>query len=298
MPVRSQKPFDLSAAISAEAALDPNCFTIGRFTPAEEGIALVVPPKPLYPYMEVGEERIMRDQRIGCLYMVTELGRAMIRRAFAERTQQQPSCRRFYALKNPGKEELNLSLLRISLGLPLGEPVVMHERLLRPYYGVRGGFIVAKSKTEVLITLKDGESINLFFVDGNVRTFHQNGAKLEEKSITHKLMFKLRIIEALNQLERASKITDVDLHNKHIRTTLSGMSDLLHITARFKGVGQELRRQLIRDFFLQLPDEKLGLIHKRIFATLMTVDSALVSMLRKGSKEHIREGERIPAWAV
>lgn len=281
----------LVAALANNAALPANCFTVGRFGEPTVGIELSLDRgtdefRPFLPHILVGGYRIHRDAYKGCLYEPREDGKtATVRRADLRECTARANGKVFYTLTQPETEKVGRSVVKVDNRLPYAKgPIVMNNHELRLWAGVVGGKIIGVDGWEALVELGEGEALNVFFEDGAVRRFVRQGSTLEERFLSSKAQLDVRIEEAWNQLDRVTSHKD-GARERTIFAILSGMADLLHVTTRFdaRGLGQEMRVNLIRTLFLELAPEALALCHRKVVAILHQVDPSLIGMMSTGS---------------
>ncbi len=130
--------------------------------------------------------------------------------------------------------------------------------------------------------LLPGEYVSLLFPDGFVKKLQSREGRLIEENLSFADMAKIRIEDAHARLKRFAELSDED-RTKAVYAVLSGMAELICVTLADRDGGQEIRRQIIKDFFLELQQDHLNLIHRKLTAILHQVDSALVPMLRQES---------------
>lgn len=278
-----------------------NCFSIGRFGDPSVGIKLSLDRgmdelRPLLPHIQLDGFRVHRDAFKGCAYELSGNPKfGTVHRAELRACSSKASGKVFYTLKEPEADKVSYSIAKVNLRLPYAKgPVTVNGHELRLWAGVSGGVLVAKNGWEALVQMKEGERMTVFFEDGAVRHFMRQGAVLEEKFLDSKSQLDFRIEEAWTQLDRALTRGDGARENT-IFAILSGVADLLHLTTRFGGgLGQEMRMNLIRNFFLQLSDEALELCHRKVTAILHQVDPSLVGMMF-GNTSCVKEQGVLPS---
>jgi len=286
------------SAIESDAHLPTNCFTLGRFGDTREGIVMSLDRgpdqfRPYEPHVLVAGYRIHRDRVDGCIFVKQDDDKtAIVRRAVAHHLMPEGK-RAFYTLRRPLCEKVGTSLVKVSASIPnLKGSIHMNGHELRLYTGVSVGAVIGREGFDSLVELVEGENIIIFFEDGWVRSFHKEGSALIEQLLGSEDMLDLRISEAWYQIDR--EVEKFDGGRKDVvHAILVGMANLLHLTSRFnqRGLGQNMRITLIRDFFSKLSPNALELVHRKVTAILHQLDPSLISMLRTGSFE----GEVAPA---
>lgn len=273
-------------AFESESLLPANCFTLKRFGPVAEGIELSFDQgpnqsKPWSPHVKLGVRRLPRDNVVGCAYKVQRPnGLGLIRRAELRICAAKVGGKDFYTLATPEKDKSPVTLVKVDLRLRSDvKGVMVKKRHLSLYSGSSGGTLVEGDGYEAVFKLVEGEKFTIFFEDGAVRRFIREG-KVVERMLSIEEQLKARIDQAWSMLDEQVNRAD-DQSQQAIAWILRGMVDLINLTSVFdgKGVGQELRLMLLRDFFLKLAPEALDLVHRKLVAALYSVDSALVDVL-------------------
>lgn len=263
-----------------------NCFTVSRFGAPEQGIVLTEDPgpdalRPWEPYIAAGSARIHRDYSTGCetvqrgVHLMVYQVKAYSRTVGSGRTMS--------TLQKPKFDEKPQMVLKVNLSLPNARSsIVVGGRQLKLYVGVSGGTLLERDAADAVVKLEDGEAVTCFYFDGGVRVFRMQGTELVETPLGTEQMLKERIAQAKRDLEKSRGLSG-DARDKREFSILMGMADLLNMTTRFdaRGLGQQLRLSILREFFLTLEPVLLQLVHRRLTAILHQVDSALVSLLWK-----------------
>ncbi len=296
-----QSALQMPVRVQSDAHLPANCYTLGRFGVPTEGIVMSMNrgPDEFQPWTShilVGGYRIHRDSRDGCVFHKNADGvTAIVRRAvphYVEPLGKSP----FYTLKSQEKEKPSTTLVKVSTVLTFAKSAIhMNGQELRLFAGVSGGTMIGRDGYEALVELMEGETMSVFYEDGAVRTFRRQGVMLEERHLGTQEMLTARIQNAWERLEFAEAIGDNEKRVRMMNGILSGMADLIHLTTRFnqRGLGQEMRMELITEFFCNLTPEAMELIHRKVTAVLHQVDPALLSALRTGGsseKDTLPEG--------
>lgn len=241
----------------------PNCFTVT----AEQGFRPFIEIKnDGVPHVSLGTRSVPCDSRVTSVG--TQLGAVVhesddssrhIRRAnvckLVSTTNGEKRERR--VLSNP-KQNATGILLRVSLAVPEQELLTIetHDgtRSLKFFSNVSGGWVVARSGTEALVHLSEGQKTTLFYVDGAVRRFVCRGAMLHELAMGPEDEVSFRIREATRSIRRMEK-----------RSTDGGMSPalvrkgLVNLFNRFDGDSEEEWQACKRlvDYFIDLEEEDL-----------------------------------------
>lgn len=284
-------------AFKSEAGLKANCFTVRRFGPVAEGIALSFDQgpnqgNPWAPHIKLGGRRLHRDNFVGCAYKVQENGVGLIRRAELRTCAAKVGGREFYTLAAPEKDKSPVSLVKVDLRLSGKNPKVMvNGRELQLYAGSTGGVIIDGDGPEGVVSLMEGEWLMVYFPDGTVRRFIREGG-LAERKLTTAQQLQARIERANVMREEAKSIEDEAAWKMAIGRILQGMVDLINLTSLFSdSEGRELRLMLLREFFFELPENLLGMCFRKLEAALHQVDHVLVDVLRLSQeKEPLPEG--------
>jgi len=262
-----------------------NCFEVGRHGDPKEGIVLRTDKgpdvlRPWEPYILIGTFRVHRDfwtdkERgpLGCLYH-HDGDITFVRRAELHKLEKMP----IYTLRRLDEEGPHPTmLLKVNLSLPSnGKLYSKGGHLLHVQVGVHGSAqTISSDNNEILICFNDGDEMNLLFPDGMVRSFKNSKSKLVENKLSPEEMATVRIEDAFKRLHRAR----INGDEKKVLRVIHSMADLITLT-RFIKDGQDVRRRILSDFFLELPNEELSKVHRKVTAILHQTDSALVPMLQ------------------
>lgn len=286
----------LNEVLAADLDLPANCFMIGRHSDLVEGIQLQLdkgpdPLRPWEPFIAVGDKRVHRDcwfdkehrRPFGCVYHLNN-GTAFVRRMQLGSIELSNG-HTISVLHRPTEHTESEYTVLVDLSIPDIRGLRKNGRELHIHHGVSGtGNIVMSKDDVVLVQLKSGEHVNLFFRDGAVRQLTFKKGELHETPLTRADMASLRVHDAKVRLNEASA-TEGEEDRKHtIYPILAGMANLLQLTAADKD-GQDIRRLIISEFFLELEGEHLNLVHRKLKAILHSVDSALLPMISPEKKQ-------------
>lgn len=263
--------------------LPSNCFTLGRVGNPVEGIELLLDAgpdalRPWQPFIAVGTRRVHRDRRDGCIYEKRADGKTGHVRHATAFTVQTPNVHTYHVLKKPVRETVgDTSVVKLRFGMRGSKRVIVNGQELRLYTGVDGGTLLERDGMEAIVTVKEGERITIFYEDGAVRSFRREGSSFVEKTLTQAEMLEKRIESAHARLEVLSQDMRPQAE-KMAFGLLAGMTELLHLTTVSKE-GQELRMKLLKEFFLNLPQQHYNAIYRKLRGTLEAVDRVLVPYL-------------------
>lgn len=285
----------LHRVMSADLELPANCYSVGRHSDLVEGIELDLNKgpdelRPWEPHIAVGKHRIHRDYwfdkerrcPLGCVYHPKGKGTALVRRANLHVIES--SDRTILTLRRPEDSSTEECLLKVDLSIPGVGSIRKEGRRLNIHFGISGGETVSLSQGIALMRVKNGQRITLFFKDGGVRQLSWTAkGGLSEAHLSNKEMLSLRVNDAKERLSNLAAENEEE-RKQQIYWILSGMVDLLPLTAIDKVSGQDIRRSLVSEFFLELESQHLNLVHKKLKAVLHKVDSDIVEMIRQEKK--------------
>ncbi len=238
-----------SSVISGPA----NCFTVGRFGPAAEGVAmrLVRKGERYTPNIQVGEKWIERAHVGGCHFKKAADGATgtVYRAAALPLSQGEHPA---YTLGDVRTEVSDRVLVRVSVRNPNMKSLFMHDRELRLATGTMGGRMIMADGMEKFVEVPNGENLVVFFEDGWVRAFSVENSVLAEVSLTNAEMVDLRIKDMLSQLQNEKERWGGP-REQVVRALIAKMLDLFRLTARYKErEGRDLRMMLVTEFFLKV----------------------------------------------
>jgi len=281
--------FDLPAAQQRDIHLDSNVFTAG-YAGLMDGVELSLdkgsdPLRPRDPSINIAGAFIARDRFVdrelgprGCIYHPEGGLKAMVYRAVVHTVTPERG-KPFKVLRTPTAEKPTTSLLKVSIPLPKGIKVKAivgaddKEHALRVWSGIRTtGTPVLAYDGEALVELKSGEQLTVFFEDGFVRQYQQEEAGLVEIELKPADMAELRIEDAQLRLAvvTPAQWPDPVRRERQQHFILAGMVDLFHLAAKDEGVRKDLAQ-----FFFNLDQPLLGLVHRKLTAVLHQVDLIL-----------------------
>lgn len=270
-----KKDGDAETVSNMQKYLPETCYTVeGRYAELKGYFEISFEGRAGNPEVVVGNSRISVGRQ--CHSLCVRVGNTTtIRRAFLHFNKKTNT----WVLENPGTGVFHRSYLIINCGMPHGYHLKSEDRPLRVHTGVSGKTLM-HSNEHTLIALKDGESVNVFYPDGYVRKFRREDGVVAEAELSLVEMLKARLEEAHVQLNAARNMGVGGARMLKVRYILSGMADLLVLTTRYKGAGQEMRTTLLRELFVELPREERELVHKKFYAILAQHDPSLLPMIR------------------
>ncbi len=281
--------FDLAAMQKLDRNLTSNVFEAG-YTGLTEGVVMSLdrgpdPLRPRDPSIAIGLGFIARDRFVdrelgpmGCIYHPMGGQQARVYRAVVH-TVVPEGRKPFSVLRAPAEAKPATSLLKVSLELPKGTRVKTvkgadgAEHALRIWSGVRTtGKLVIAYDGEALVELSPGDELTILFEDGLVRQYEQDKDGLLEVELSPADMAELRIDDARQRLAAVTPQNwpNPEKREAQLRFILSGIVDLFHLAAKDEGVRKDLAQ-----FFFNLDQSLLGLIHRKLVAVLHLRDPLL-----------------------
>lgn len=233
---------------------ESNCFVVGPVGPTRNGV-------------QVKMDRVGVDQQVRpavhCRTAFVELCRfhkpavettfdgAQLFRAYPKQINGT-----FWVLADPYSGDLEQSIIAVDFSRGL-KKVEVRGRELRINTGVRGGTVLAGNRDGAIVHLGDGDECTMFFADGNVRVFRQEGTVLAEVKLDMEEKLALRIKDALLRYADADVLPDAEIRGKRLKGVIYGMLDILNLTYAMGGAGYDARVQLLRTFYGALQPKHL-----------------------------------------
>ena len=275
--------------------LPVNCHTVS-YGGSTEGIelSLIDPWGNPRPAIQTGGGFVARDSTsnpeqgpLGALYHPKDGTSASIYRANLHLVQPFNGDKPFHTLRRVDEELPSASIVLVKFGLPPGYELKSvkadngREFNIRVWQGMRSTSepIVGRND-EWLVELRDGDELTLFFPDGLVRQFVRTDGQLVEEKLTPADMLSARIADARLRLEQ---IDAADLEReewqKATYVALAQMVDLLHLT--WDG---DRHHELVYDLFLELREEQLQTVHRKLLAVLHQANPILAQVVNSGGR--------------
>jgi hypothetical protein len=250
----------------------PNCFFVNCFGKISGGLPVSQDQKG--QHVAAGGYIFRPNYVVPCIMSKAESGNSVVVQNANIETVKTGSGVKVHTLTLPSPDKV---LVKIDFVNKRSGNLKVNGRELYLHAGVSKALVA--NQGEALVELTQGEEVVVFYDNGQVRSFYLFGNELSERVLMAEEMMFLRIQSAWDRLNRAFHTHTLD--ESFVRGVLSGMADLIHLTTlpAYKAGGQELRMQLLQNFFLQLPEKDLSLVHAKLIAVLHQVDSALVQML-------------------
>lgn len=259
-----------------------NCFTVALRGAPVPGIKLASAQQGLPARLSVGHRYLMVDNLVPA-----QISNGVVMMA-AIRHVNTGGGRSIRTLGQPEQSRPTTSLLYVNCTIPGKKSAVTVDGFpVQLYTGVNGGRVIERFEQEFLIELSEGQALTVFFEDGSVRSWRRQGEILDERYFTTpEAVLAARIAQAKSVLASAG---DGPRAQDFVKAVLLGMVGLLRFTTRFdaKGIGQGLRLQLLREFFLELPEHLWPVIARALFSALTVVDRPLLAMLDSGEPEQV-----------
>ncbi len=268
--------FDLAAQQKLDLHLPANAFGAG-YVGLTEGVALAL-EDGFDPSIRMGQRFIAIDRNSGAFYHPQNGVVAMIYRAVVHDVALEGR-KPFSTLRRSTEEKISTSLIKVDASLPNGIKVKTvkgdgsKDYVLRVWSGIRTtGRPVLAFDGEALVELSVGDQLTIFFEDGFVRQYEQDKDGLVEVELSPAMMATLRIDDARLRLATVTpeQWPDPERREGQLRFILGGMVDLFHLAAK-----DEVIRKDLAQFFFNLEQSLLGLIHRKLVAVLHQRDPLL-----------------------
>lgn len=251
-----------------------NCYTATYFGTVVEGLSASKDKKGLH--VAVAGYKFYPNYNKPCAVEMLSGDRLTVRLAKVE-TVEAGLGRQVHTLTRRKSDKV---VAKVVFAVPFGGGLKVDGHVFFFSAGIPGALVF--DQYEALVQLSEGEETFCFYDNGQVRALNSSEKELSATLLTPREAITRRIEVVWNRLNHAASNDELSYDFK--RHAFEEMVDLLSLTksdlfASDAAEGQELRLQILQNFFLLLSPEDMSLVAAKLKAALYRVDSALVSVV-------------------